>query len=45
MRQAGIIDAASVVKTAAHAAIHSAALALTIDVVVHRASPPEETSP
>jgi chaperonin GroEL len=40
MRQAGIVDAASVVKTALGSAIQSAALALTIDVLIQRANPP-----
>jgi chaperonin GroEL (HSP60 family) len=45
MGRAGIFDAASVVKTAISSAIHGAALALTIDVLVHRANPPVETNP
>jgi chaperonin GroEL len=35
VREAGIVDAAGVVKTGAFAAISSAALALTVDVIVH----------
>ena len=45
MSQAGIVDAASVVKTALVSAIQSAALALTIDVLVQRASPPTSLLP
>jgi len=41
MAAAGILDITTVVKTAVRAAISSAAMALTTDVVVHRASPPE----
>lgn len=41
MAEAGIWDAASVVKAAVHAAVAGAALALTTDVVVHRRRPPE----
>jgi chaperonin GroEL (HSP60 family) len=40
MRQAGIYDAASVIKAATFSTIHSAALALTVDVLVHRRNPP-----
>ena len=40
MNQAGVVDAASVVKTALGSAIQSAALALTIDVLIQRANPP-----
>jgi len=40
MRQADIVDAASVVKIALGSAIQSAALALTIDVLIQRANPP-----
>jgi chaperonin GroEL len=39
--QVGIQDSAAVVRTAVAGAIHSAALALTIDVLVHRANPPD----
>ena len=45
MSRVGIFDAASVVKKAISIAIHSAALALTIDVFVHRANPPVEPNP
>ncbi len=41
MAAAGILDVTTVVKTAVRVAISSAALALTTDVVVHRAAPPE----
>lgn len=41
MTKAGIFDPASVIKAIAFSAIHSAALALTIDVLIHRANPPE----
>jgi chaperonin GroEL len=41
MAKAGIFDAASVQKAAVHSAIASAALALTIDVLVHRKTPRE----
>jgi chaperonin GroEL len=40
MAQAGIYDAASVVKAAMFSAIHGAALALTVDILVHRKNPP-----
>lgn len=40
LAQAGIVDAATVVKRALGKAIHSAALALTIDVLIQRANPP-----
>lgn len=39
--QAGIFDAANVQKQAMHSAIASAALALTVDVLVQRKTPPE----
>jgi chaperonin GroEL len=41
MDEAGIFDAASVVKAAVHAAFTGAGLALTLDVIVHRKNPPE----
>jgi chaperonin GroEL len=41
MREAGILDITTVVKTAVRSAISTAALALTTDVVVHRAAAPE----
>jgi len=40
MAQSGICDAASVVKAATFSAIHGAALALTIDVLIHLKNPP-----
>ncbi len=39
--EAGIFDAASVQKEAMHSAIAGAALALTVDVLIHRRQPPE----
>jgi chaperonin GroEL len=39
--EAGIYDAASVTKEVVFSAIHSAALALTIDVLIHRKNPPD----
>jgi chaperonin GroEL len=41
MDQSGIYDAASVVKAAMFNAVHGAALALTIDVLVHLRNPPD----
>ncbi|MBM4467754.1 MAG: hypothetical protein FJ014_19765 [Chloroflexi bacterium] len=41
MAKAGINDAASVQKAVVHSAVASAALALTIDVLVHRKTPRE----
>jgi len=41
MAEAGIVDSAEVVQAAAYRAIHGAALALTVDVLVHRANPPQ----
>jgi chaperonin GroEL len=40
LARAGIVDAAPVAKAALQSAIHSAALALTIDVLIQRANPP-----
>jgi chaperonin GroEL len=45
MVQSGIFDSAAALKAAVRGAVHSAALALTIDVIVHRANPPTETNP
>jgi chaperonin GroEL len=45
MKRVGIFDAATTAKTAIANAIHGAALALTIDVLVHRANPPVELNP
>ena len=42
--QAGILDAASVVKAAVFGAIHGAALALTVDVMVHLKNPPDASA-
>ena len=44
MSQAGIFDAASVVKAAVFSAIHGAALALTVDVMVHLKNPPDASA-
>ena len=44
MAQAGIFDAASVVKAAVFSAVHGAALALTVDVMVHRKNPPDASA-
>jgi chaperonin GroEL len=41
MAKAGIFDAASVQKAAVYSAVASAALALTIDVLIHRKTPKE----
>ncbi len=41
MAEAGIVDSAAVIREAACCAIHGAALALTVDVLVHRANPPQ----
>jgi chaperonin GroEL len=40
MAEAGIVDSAAVIREAAYRAIHGAALALTVDVLIHRANPP-----
>jgi chaperonin GroEL len=45
MRAAGIHDPANVVKAAAYAGLTSAALALTIDVMVHRTEQPSRATP
>ena len=45
MAKAGILDAASVQKSAVHGAIASAALALTIDVLVHTKNPETSITP
>ena len=44
MAEAGILDAAVVQKAAVHSAISGAALALTTDVIIHRAAAPMTTS-
>jgi len=41
MLQAGIVDSAAVARAVVYAAVCSAALALTTDVLVHRRNPPE----
>ena len=41
MAQAGIFDTANVQREAVHSGIASAALALTIDVLIHRKEPPQ----
>jgi chaperonin GroEL len=45
MARAGILDATSVLKAAVHASVSGAALALTIDVLVHRRKPEESIEP
>ncbi|MBN1287599.1 MAG: hypothetical protein JXB47_19515 [Anaerolineae bacterium] len=45
MAQAGIFDVAAVQKAAVHSAIASAALALTVDVMVHHKKPETSTNP
>ena len=41
MAGAGIVDSAAVIREVVYRAIHAAALALTVDVLVHRAKPPD----
>jgi len=43
--EAGIVDVASVVKTAVRAAVSGAGLALTTDVIVHKKKPEESLTP
>ena len=45
MAEAGIVDVASVLKAAMHRAVTSAALALTIDVLVHHDTPDTSFTP
>lgn len=45
MLEAGIVDSASVTKAAVYAGTSSAALALTIDVLVHRSEQPTRATP
>jgi len=45
MRDAGILDAYTVVSAALENAVRSAALALTIDVIVHHRQPEFSKSP
>ena len=40
MAEAGIVDSATVIREAVYRAVHGAALALTVDVLVHRSNPP-----
>jgi len=42
LAEAGILDAASVVWEGAYRAIYGAALALTVDTIIHRSNPPQE---
>jgi chaperonin GroEL len=45
MTQTGIFDAVNTLQAAVHGAVSSAALALTIDVLIHRKEPPQSTQP
>jgi chaperonin GroEL len=45
MVEAGILDSAAVIKAALHSAVSTAALALTIDVLVHRRIVPVSANP
>jgi len=45
MVAAGILDSAAVLKAALHSAVSTAALALTVDVLVHRRNPPQSNTP
>lgn len=45
MMEAGILDAAATQKAAVYSAIHGAATALTIDVLVHHHKPPKSITP
>lgn len=45
MVAAGILDSAAVVKAAVQSAVSTAALALTVDVLVHRRNPPQSDTP
>ena len=44
MSAAGIFDSASVVKHSLYSAVHAAALALTVDVIIHRKAPPQSVA-
>jgi chaperonin GroEL len=44
MAQAGILDSAAVVRAAVGGAIRSAALAFTIETLIHRANPPDSST-
>ena len=45
MREAGIFDSVAVQKAAVVGAVKTAALALTVDVLIHRKKPPESVNP
>jgi chaperonin GroEL len=45
MREAGIFDSVAVQKDAVIGAVRTAALALTVDVLIHRKKPPESVTP
>ncbi len=45
MVAAGILDSAAVLKAALQSAVSTAALALTVDVLVHRRNPPQSDKP
>lgn len=45
MVSAGIIDSAAVAKEVCHKAVTTAAMALTLDVLVHRRNPPKSNEP
>ena len=45
MTETGILDAANTLQAAVHGAVSSAALALTIDVLIHRKEPPQSMQP
>lgn len=45
MAEAGILDSVEVIRAAVNSAISTAALALTIDVLVHRRNPPVAATP
>jgi chaperonin GroEL len=45
MTQTGILDAANTLQAAVYGAVSSAALALTIDVLIHRKTPPQSVQP
>ena len=45
MAAAGIIDSAAVAKAGCQSAISTAALALTVDVLIHRSNPPQSNEP
>ena len=45
MVKAGILDSAAVVKASLQSAVSTAALALTVDVLIHRSNPPQSANP